>query len=74
MAQSCFCGIRPCIPPRKKRKKPAGYNKRLYRKQYRIENAFGCLKDWHGIAIRHERCGDIFLNAIILAASLTFWI
>ena len=39
-------GIRPCIPPRKKRKKPARYNKRLYRKRYRIENAFGRLKDW----------------------------
>jgi transposase len=39
-------GIRPCIPPRKTRKKPARYNKRLYRKRYRIENAFGRLKDW----------------------------
>ena len=67
-------GIRPCIPPRKKRRKPARYNKRLYRKRYRIENAFGHLKDWRGIATRYERCGDIFLNAIILAAIIIFWI
>ena len=67
-------GIRPCIPPRKKRKKPARYNKRLYRKRYRIENAFGRLKDWRGVATRYERCGDIFLNAIILAAIVIFWI
>ncbi len=66
--------IRPCIPPRKKRRKPARYNKRLYRRRYRIENAFGRLKDWRGIATRYERCGDIFLNAIILAAIIIFWI
>ena len=29
-------GIRPCLPPRKKRKKPASCNKRLSRKRYRI--------------------------------------
>lgn len=67
-------GIRPCIPPRKKRRKPAFCNKRLYRKRYRIENAFGRLKDRRGIATRYERCGDIFLNAIILAAIVIFWI
>ena len=66
-------GIRPCIPPRKKPKKPAGYNKRLYRKRYRIENAFGRLKDWRGIANRYERCGDIVVNTIILAAIIIFW-
>ena len=67
-------GIRPCIPPRKKRRKPAGYNERLYRKRYRIEIAFGRLKDWRGVATRYERCGDIFLNKIILAAIIIFWI
>ncbi len=67
-------GIRPCIPPRKKRKKPARYNRRLYRKRYRIENVFGRLKDWRGITTRYERYGDIFLNAIILAAIMIFWI
>lgn len=67
-------GIRPCIPPCKKRKKPASYNKCLCRKRYRIENAFGRLKDWRGIATRYERCGDIFLKTIILAAIVIFWI
>ncbi|TGN43387.1 hypothetical protein E4L95_20625 [Paracoccus liaowanqingii] len=38
-------GIRPCIPPRKKRRKPARYNKRPYQKRHRIENAFGRLQD-----------------------------
>ena len=66
-------GIRPCIPPGKKRRKPARYDKHLHRKRYRIENASGRLKDWRGIATRYERCGDIFLNAIILTAIVIFW-
>ncbi|MGZ3217831.1 transposase [Paracoccus sp. T5] len=64
-------GIRPCIPPRKK---PASCNKRLSRKRHRIENPFGRLKDWRGIATGYECCGDIFLNAIIPAAIVIFWI
>ena len=41
---------------------------RLYRKRYRIENAVVRLKDWRGIAARSEIGGDIFPNAIMLAA------
>lgn len=47
-------GIRSCIPSRRKRRKPARYSKRLYHKRYRIENAFGCLKGWRGVATRYE--------------------
>jgi transposase len=67
-------GIRLCISPRKKCKKPARYNKRPFWKRYHIENDFGRLTDGRGIAIRYERCGDIFLNTIILAAIIIFWI
>lgn len=49
-------------------KKSAGY----YARAYRIETAFGCLKDWRGAAT--GAAGDIFLNAIILAAIIIFWI
>ncbi len=33
-------GIPPCIPPRRCRKKPVHYRKRLYRKRYKIESLF----------------------------------
>jgi len=33
---------------------------------------FGRLKDWRGIATRYERCGDIFLDTIVLAAIIIF--
>ncbi len=67
-------GMRACIPPRAKRKKPATYNKRLYRKRHRIENAFARLKDWRRIATRYDRCGDLFLSAICIAAIVIFWL
>ncbi|KGJ01417.1 transposase [Paracoccus halophilus] len=67
-------GMRTCIPPRTKRKRPATYNKRLYRKRHRIENAFARLKDWRRIATRYDRCGDLFLSAICIAAIVIFWL
>ena len=38
------------IPPRRCRKKPVHYSKRLYRKRHKIENLFSLLKDWRRIA------------------------
>ena len=42
-------GIPPCIPPRRCRKKPVHYSKRLYRKRHKIETLFSRLKDWRRI-------------------------
>ncbi len=38
-------GTMPCIPPRRCRKKPVHYSKRLDRKGHKIENLFSRLKD-----------------------------
>ncbi|MGB6228998.1 MAG: IS5/IS1182 family transposase, partial [Litorimonas sp.] len=35
---------------------------------------FGRLKDWRRIAMRYERCADIFMAVITLATIVTFWI
>ena len=43
-------GITPCITPRRCRKKPAYYSKRLYRKHHTVENLFSQLKDWRRIS------------------------
>ena len=66
--------VRACIPARRKRKRPATHNRKLYKKRCRIENAFARLKDWRGIATRYTRCGDLFLSAIALAATVIFWL
>ncbi|WP_139291526.1 transposase [Paracoccus sp. SM22M-07] len=55
-------------PAPQEARNPVSYNQRLYRKRYRIENVFGRLCDWRGIASRCQRCGDILLYAVIFAA------
>ena len=45
-------GITRCIPPRRCRKKPAHYSKRVDRKRHKIENLFSRLKDWQRLVTR----------------------
>ena len=53
---------------------PARHDPALYRQRHRIENLFARIKDWRRIATRYDRCGDLFLAAIIIAATVTFWL
>ena len=66
--------INPCIPPRKSRKKIITYDKVRYKARHKIENMFGKLKDWRRIAMRYDRCPELFLSAIALAAIVLFWL
>lgn len=66
--------IQPCIPSRKNRKVPIEHDAELYRKRHRIENTFSRLKDWRRVATRYDRCADLFLSAIALAATVIFWL
>ncbi len=63
-------GILPCIQPRRCRKKPVHYSKRLDRKGHKIENLFSQQKDWRRIATRYDRCAHAFRSAILLAATV----
>lgn len=67
-------GITPCIPPRKGRNFPAGYNKTIYKQRHKVENMFGRLKDWRRVATRYDRCADTFFAAITIAATVIFWL
>ena len=67
-------GTKACIPARRGRKHPAKHDVKLYRKRHRIENHFARLKDWRRIATRYDRCGEIFLSAIFIAATVIFWL
>lgn len=66
--------ISPCIPSTKSRKVALPYDEVLYRQHHRIENAFGRLKDWRRIATRYDRCPEIFFSAIVIAATVIFWL
>ena len=67
-------GITPCIPPRKNRKMKIAYDARLYRHRHHIENLFAKLKDWRRVATRYDRCADIFMAAVTIAATIIFWL
>jgi len=67
-------GIAPCIPGRKSRKMAVKYDKRRYKSRNRIEIMFGRLKDWRRVATRYDRCPDVFLSAVALAATVLFWL
>ena len=67
-------GIVPCIPSRKHRKHPRPHDPALYRQRHPVENLFAKLKDWRRIATRYDRCADIFMGAITLAAIVIFWL
>ena len=63
-----------CIPSRHNRNKSIPYGKRLYRMQHKVENLFAPLKDWRRIATRYDHCAHVFLSAIRLAATISFWL
>ena len=67
-------GIEPCIPPRRNRKHPSPYDKNRYKRRYKVECAFGKLKDWRRIATRYDRCAHTFFSAIIIAAIMIFYL
>ncbi len=66
-------GITPCILPRRCRKKPVHYSKRLHRERHKVENLFSRQKDWRPIATRYDGCAHAFRSAILLAATVLFW-
>lgn len=67
-------GTKTCIPARRGRKNPSAHDVKLYRQRHRIENLFARLKDWRRIATRYDRCGELFLSAICIAATVIFWL
>ncbi len=67
-------GIKVCIPGRTSRKKAVKYDKRRYKRRNRIEIMFGRLKDWRRVSTRYDRCPETFFPAILLAATVLFWL
>jgi len=67
-------GITACIPGRKNRKALIAYDAKLYRQRHRIENMFSKLKDWRRVATRYDRCAHTFMSAIVIVATMLFWI
>ena len=41
---------------------------------HKVENLLAKGKDWRPIATRYNRCAFMFTSAIILAATVIFWL
>jgi transposase len=67
-------GIAPCIPSKKNRKIQIEYDRELYKQRHKVENMFGRLKDWRRIAMRYDRCAHTFFSAILIAATVIFYL
>ena len=67
-------GIAPCIPSKANRKIAIPHDRNLYRQRHRIENMFGKLKDWRRIHTRYDRCAHTLFSAIVIAATVIFWL
>ena len=62
-----------CIPPKCNRKNPDTYDRELYKSRAVIENMFGRLKDWRGIAMRYCRSAHIFDSFVCIALVTIFF-
>ena len=67
-------GTRPCTPGRKSRKTTIKYDKRRYKPRNRIERMFGRTKGRRRVATRYDSSPTVFLSAIMLAATVIFWL
>lgn len=67
-------GAAPNIPPKSNRRYKPGFSPALYRDRSAVERMFGRLKDFRRIATRYDRRADVFLSAVCLAATVSYWL
>ena len=67
-------GAFPNIPPKKNRLRHLEWSRPLYRNRNAIERMFGRLKDFRRVATRYDRRADVFLSAVALAATVSYWL
>jgi transposase len=65
-------GLHPVIPPNPTRKNPHRYNKRLYRKRFRIEVFFHTIKRYRRIATRYEKTERNYLALLHVACAMAW--
>jgi len=63
-------GIEPVIPPKSNRRFPAEFDRDTYKWRHLIENFFGKLKEYRGIATRCCKTDSSFSAFISIAATI----
>lgn len=67
-------GCEAVIPPTPTRKHPHAYDRHAYKARNLIERMFCRLKDFRRIATRYDKRADTFLSAVLIAATVLWWI
>jgi transposase len=67
-------GTQPIIPNHPTRKQLFSFNKRLYKRRWRIESAFNRLKDFRRVATRYDKLARNYLASVCLTAALVWWL
>lgn len=67
-------GGKAVIPPQATRKHQPRYDTKLYRQRNLIERMFCRLKDFRRIATRYDKRADNFLSAVLIVATLVWWL
>ena len=67
-------GCEAVIPPNPTRKHPHSYDRIAYRSRNLIERMFCRLKDFRRIATRYDKRADTYLSAVLIAATLIWWL
>jgi len=65
-------GVTICIPPKSNRKKPASYDKEIYKNRHFIENFFQRAKRCRRIGTRYEKTKVMFMAFVHLFASMDY--
>ena len=65
-------GMAPALPPKRNRKVARKYDMALYHARHLVENGFGKLKEWRGVATRYAKNAASYL-AICQIRALALW-
>ena len=60
-------GFIPVVPPKKNRKEPWEYDKKLYKRRNEVERFFLRLKRFRKVCTRYDKLDVVFLSVIMLA-------
>ena len=67
-------GCEVVIPPNPTRKHPHPFDRNAYKERNVIERMFCRLKDYRRIATRYDKRADTFLSAVLIVATLIWWL
>jgi transposase len=71
-AKAKKCGMRPVVPPKRNRKKPWKYSKRLYKARHIVECNFRKIKEFRRVCTRYDKLDETY-NAFIAVACIAIF-